>query len=519
MIDPEGRTTNFSYDTLDRLTSLADVNGTFGFGYDGLSRRTSLTRSNGVNTNYSYDSLSRLLSVTHQLSGSTIDGASYTPDSVGNRTSKTDLRTQLATSFGYDADLSAPQRHAGRESAHHHGKLHLRSRRQPADFPHRAKLSLQLLERADQPTQVPGPVTTVYNYDANGNLTSKTGGGSTATYTWDFENRLSSATVNGVTTNFKYDPFGRRVYKSSSGVNHVYVYDGDNLIEELNLSGVEIAHYTQGPGIDEPLAELRSGTTNFYQADGLGSITSLTNAAGAMANTYTYDSFGNLTASSGSVTNPFQFTARDFDSETGLYYYRARYFDPSVGSFISEDPEWFLGGLNAYSYVSANPINLVDPYGLSALSYPQMAAMAAENNRSGQSDELIICMAFKESTFDPDAMQTGGQTARGLLGVTLGAAADVGTDYEDLSDPATNIATGSEYLNIRIRRRHGNVSLGLAGYGTGRRYARSLLLCEKCLEQHPQMPPGCKTAACLDPLHAPPQKPRHRAPHTKRRKQ
>src|SRR5579859_4658321 len=107
---------------------------------------------------------------------------------------------------------------------------------------------------------------------------------------------------------FKYDPFGRRIYKSSSAVTSVYAYDGDNLIEETNASGAVVARYSQGLNIDEPLAMLRSSATSFYQADGLGSVTSLSNAAGALAQTYTFDSFGNQTAASGSLTNPFQYT-------------------------------------------------------------------------------------------------------------------------------------------------------------------------------------------------------------------
>lgn len=130
---------------------------------------------------------------------------------------------------------------------------------------------------------------------------------------------------------FKYDPFGRRNYKSSSAATSIYAYDGDNLIEETNSSGGVVARYTQTQNIDESLAMLRSSVTSYYNADGLGSVTSLTNSAGAAAQTYTYDSFGNVTASSGSLTNPFQYTGRESDPETGLYYYRARYYDPSTG--------------------------------------------------------------------------------------------------------------------------------------------------------------------------------------------
>jgi hypothetical protein len=93
---------------------------------------------------------------------------------------------------------------------------------------------------------------------------------------------------------FKYDSFGRRIYKSPSSGTSVYAYDGDNLIEETNSSGAVVARYSQTQNIDEPLAMLRGGATSFYYADGLGSVTSLSSSAGAIANTYTYDSFGKL---------------------------------------------------------------------------------------------------------------------------------------------------------------------------------------------------------------------------------
>jgi RHS repeat-associated protein len=109
---------------------------------------------------------------------------------------------------------------------------------------------------------------------------------------------------------------------------------------------------------------LRGGTTSYYQQDGLGSISSLSNSAGALANTYAYDSFGNLTAFTGTLTNPFRFTGREFDSETGIYGYRARYYDPSAGRFSSEDPLGFGGGLNFYEYGYNNPTDFIDPFGL-----------------------------------------------------------------------------------------------------------------------------------------------------------
>jgi RHS repeat-associated protein len=139
--------------------------------------------------------------------------------------------------------------------------------------------------------------------------------------------------------------------------------DGDNLIQETNGTGAVVARYEQTQNIDEPLAMLRGGAASFYHADGLGSVTSLSSAAGSIANTYTYDSFGNLTNSTGSLVNPFRYTARESDTETGLYYYRARYYDQAVGRFLGEDPAGFKAGINLYAYVRNTPTQLIDPFG------------------------------------------------------------------------------------------------------------------------------------------------------------
>jgi RHS repeat-associated protein len=203
-----------------------------------------------------------------------------------------------------------------------------------------------------------------YSYDANGNTLSDPSGKS---YTWDFENRLTQAVVpgtNGGTTTFKYDPFGRRIYKQSPNFTSVFLYDDDNLIETINGSGNEVTSYAQGQHIDEPLAESHSGTVSYYAPDGLGSVTSLNTPAGTLAQSYSYDSFGNLSNLSGSVTNFLRFTAREFDTETNLYYYRARYYDPNIGRFISEDPITFKGGTDFYLYGLDSPTNLTDPSGL-----------------------------------------------------------------------------------------------------------------------------------------------------------
>jgi RHS repeat-associated protein len=206
------------------------------------------------------------------------------------------------------------------------------------------------------------PLTVVY--DANGNTLSDAQGRS---FTWDFENRLVQAMVsgqNGGTTTFKYDPFGRRIQKSGPLGTTNYLYDGANLLADLDPSGSVLSRYAQSKSLDEPLSELRSGMTSYYETDGVGSITSLMNSSATIVDSYTYDAFGNLSASTGSITNPFRYTGRESDPETGLYYYRARYYDPATGRFTSEDPIWPAGDLNQFGYAKAGPINWIDPLGL-----------------------------------------------------------------------------------------------------------------------------------------------------------
>ena len=157
-----------------------------------------------------------------------------------------------------------------------------------------------------------------------------------------------------------------------------YLYDGLNLLEEVDNSGNVLARYTQGSEFDEEISELRSGVSSYYEADGLGSVTSLSSSAGALANTYSYDPFGNLSASSGAVISPFQFTGREFDSETGLDFYRARYYNSSLGRFISEDPLGAEVEPNYYPYVNNNPVGQVDPLGLCPCTTPSTWTEAEE---------------------------------------------------------------------------------------------------------------------------------------------
>ena len=391
LTEPGGGTIAYTYDSLNRLTSLTDANsGQFGFGYDALSRRTSLTRPNGVATSYSYDSLSRLLSVLHN-GGSLPGSTSYTYDAAGNRLTKTAVQqaspnpVSVLSQYSYDGIYELTQAVVSGSVAESYTYDAVGNRLTsagPTSYNYNAS------------NELTSSSTATYTYDNNGNATSKTASTGTTSYTWDFENRLSSVTLPGTggTVNFEYNPFGRRIYKSSPAGTYIYVYDGDNVIQELGGAGNLLTSYTQGLGVDEPLALYQGAGTSYFHADGLGSIASLTDPTGAVAASYVYDSFGNLTASTGTVTNPFQYTGREFDSETGLYYYRARYYNSNTGRFLSEDPSGFnsgSAGANFYDYADDEPTNMTDPQGLYTLAgggaHPPLPPSPAL-------DKLLTCM-------------------------------------------------------------------------------------------------------------------------------
>jgi len=159
-----------------------------------------------------------------------------------------------------------------------------------------------------------------------------------------------------------------------------YIFDNEDILLELDGSNNITARYTHGPGIDEPLILEKSGVSSFYHADGLGSVTDLTDSLGTVVQSYTYSSFGEIESElDPTFVQPYTFTAREFNSETGLHFYRARAYDPSIGRFLQIDPIGLTGGINLYSYVANNPITLVDPFGFigikDLLKSPQIQAI------------------------------------------------------------------------------------------------------------------------------------------------
>jgi len=181
---------------------------------------------------------------------------------------------------------------------------------------------------------------------------------------------------------------GRRVRKGvyvTPNVVTKYCYDGDQVIAEYDYNSTigdyELARkFVYGPGIDEPVCMIDVAAGNkiyYYHYDGLGSVVALSDVNSEVVEMYEYDVFGRATiwdaatldiVAESTVGNPYMFTGRRLDAETGLYYYRFRYYDPYTGRFLQTDPIGYVGGLNLYQYCFNNPVNWLDPFGLTAES-------------------------------------------------------------------------------------------------------------------------------------------------------
>jgi RHS repeat-associated protein len=197
---------------------------------------------------------------------------------------------------------------------------------------------------------------TALAYDLNGNLTSD----GSRTYTWDSRNRLT-AIAGAATASFAYDAFGRRSSTTVSGSTTRFLFDGQNVGQELTGASVK-ATILGGFGLDEIFRRTDAAGPRTFLTDALGSALALADDAGVARTQYFYDPYGATTASGDASSNPFQYTGRENDG-TGLYYYRARYYSPVFGRFISEDPIGFEGGQNPYAYVQGDPISYTDPEG------------------------------------------------------------------------------------------------------------------------------------------------------------
>ncbi len=242
-----------------------------------------------------------------------------------------------------------------------------------------------------------------YSYADSGAVTSIVVSGlgysRAAELAWDSSYHLTSVVTNESTAEtYAYDAFGRRAYTASGGATNWYVYDGDHVLAEVDNTGELIRSYVWGPGIDNLLAftDYTGGETNTYYAltDHLGTVHAMVDESGEIVESYRYDAWGRVLGvydatgtplDESAIGNHYLWQGRWYSWDTKLYYFRARWYDPITGRWLSKDPIGISGGLNQYVFCGNNPVNFRDPdghWGIPALTTAQIVLRKRHWNRN-----------------------------------------------------------------------------------------------------------------------------------------
>jgi RHS repeat-associated protein len=381
---PDGHAVQYQYDALNRLSDATDwSNKSTNYAYDPVSNLIATVHPNGTSSLYTYDGASRLVGILNLSGLLPLSSFGYVLDKVGNRTSR------ISTSggfdqYGYDSlyRLTSWTNTVGNVTKYSYDAVGNR-------------LSLVVPSgttnyQYDAADELLKAGTTTFTYDGNGSQITKTTGSVIIDYGWDALNRLISVVGGSVNTLYQFDGDGNRITQQIGTGSYRYVNDTDTALPVvLNENGPDgNIEYVQGLSL---ISATSNAFQSFYQFDGLGSVTSVTNQTGTVAANYAYDPWGQpmtpvlppFGLDTLGAKNKYKFTGEALDPNDGLLFLRARLYDPSIGRLISRDP--VTGDSrrptshNRYAYADLNPIRYADPTGLSAIDASSMISATSSS--------------------------------------------------------------------------------------------------------------------------------------------
>jgi RHS repeat-associated protein len=359
--DPEGRVSTFDFDPGNRISSI-DLPGV---GIVSINQYywlapERITLPGGMQQVYRWSDLLELENLIVQDPAATmISQLDYSYNKLGFIESR--RQDGLTTHYGYDGDgrLTTVESQGSPARAFERDAIGNRVSSENG-------VSRWVYNELNQLESRPG---VTYDYDAAGNLLSKTDNGIVTRYVYDMLHRLVRVEdeAGKVIAEYGYDPFDHRIWKEVNGARTYYVYAGEGLVGEYDDSGnplVSYGYWPSSPWSTNPVYQRSGDDYAFFHTDHLSTPTLLTDVNGNVVWSASYDVDGNATISSAStITNNFRFPGQYYDAETGLHYNLRRYYDPAIGRYITSDPIGVAGGLNQYLYAGGNPVRFFDPRG------------------------------------------------------------------------------------------------------------------------------------------------------------
>ncbi|MBI5117924.1 hypothetical protein HZA56_15725 [Candidatus Poribacteria bacterium] len=362
-----GQTIGYDYDDFNRLTGIQVGQNTYSYGYTGANPLVqAMSRPNGSITTYQYDTLKRLTAISNLYSTNPLDIINKFVYAYGDATHP-DLRSSETITNGNP--ITSFQNEL---ITYNYNNVN------------------QLLSSTN-PSQA-------FTYDDDGNMTQGyTPEGYVFSAQYDAENRLKTLTYTGSggavhRTEYSYSGdsllANTKKYENDVLVSESRpVLDGFLPLQERDGANSVVREYAWGlnfGGGIGGLLDLKQGGQNYsYLYDGKGEVTALLNGSEEVVAAYTYDAFGNLMSGIGTLSQPFKFSTKPYDQETGLSYFGYRFYSPVVRRWITRDPIGYAGGMNLYAYVGNGPVNWIDPLGLT----PQDRVDWAENQYNNHKDD------------------------------------------------------------------------------------------------------------------------------------